>query len=642
MKKGILFILLATVITSFVVAQQSTWEGNGTWYQTTARNLYAKHANLPFGTRLRVTNLDNNKSVIVTVNGRIPDSPNQLIDVAQPAAENIGMNQTGTTHVKIEVLTRGAETTTAQAPAATPPASQTPAAATPAAATPAAASPAPTPAPSTPQQPQQPQPQPQQQPQQQQPQPSTTVSPSHPTTAQSAYPSPQSQSPAPQSSSPQSPQSSPQSTTAMSPSNAYPSPSSQAPVPQQSPQSTAPVTIADTGGGQTPSSSSTEVQTQLFPSGGGGGGGGYGYGGYPNPLSAFMGMSTSNNNNNNIVVPGGGGGGGSPVTVAPTISSQPSAQPSQPTTQPGSSYPQPYYQQPYYQQPAAPVYPPYPAYPPPSSPQLAYPPQYPQQAYPQQPYYQQNPYQSPYQQGGYGQGMSGYGAYGMGQAPMYAGNAPVAVPVNPAMNPGQYYIITQPVSPGMASMAANNNNRYPASQQPQMHQSAPVLPVDAAPSSSTNGPLNNSINININVGTDKKASPSTSVDVNGEPLSVQNGTARTSINYNDRGMYLAPEPQAQPRRPASSSYSTGSIKIMPSLPDPSSNRNYRVQVGAYSSMDSVRSAIQRIYDAGYQAYYESTGSLYRVVLTKVPAWQVSQIAQALDKAGFSEIWVRQE
>jgi hypothetical protein len=83
-----------------------TQEGRGTWYETESKGLSASHSNLPFGTRVRVTNLQNDRQVIVTIDNRIADTPNRIIDIAQAAADNLGMNPRGTTPVRIEVLAR--------------------------------------------------------------------------------------------------------------------------------------------------------------------------------------------------------------------------------------------------------------------------------------------------------------------------------------------------------------------------------------------------------------------------------------------------------------------------------------------------------------------------------------------------------
>jgi hypothetical protein len=62
----------------------------------------AAHRRLPFGTRIRVTNLGNNQSVVVTVNDRGPWVKGRLLDLSWAAARTIGIN--GVSLVKMEVL----------------------------------------------------------------------------------------------------------------------------------------------------------------------------------------------------------------------------------------------------------------------------------------------------------------------------------------------------------------------------------------------------------------------------------------------------------------------------------------------------------------------------------------------------------
>ncbi|MDR2607273.1 MAG: SPOR domain-containing protein [Treponema sp.] len=105
MKKAVIVLIFSLVVVSLAAAQ--TIEGNGTWYSTEEKHLSASHADLPIGTRIRITNLDNNRSVIAAISGRIPEDPERLIDVSQAAARNIGMRDSGATRVKVEVLTLG-------------------------------------------------------------------------------------------------------------------------------------------------------------------------------------------------------------------------------------------------------------------------------------------------------------------------------------------------------------------------------------------------------------------------------------------------------------------------------------------------------------------------------------------------------
>ncbi len=67
-------------------------------------DLTAAHRTLPFGTKVRVTNLKNNKSVIVRINDRGPFVKGRIIDLSYAAAEKIDLIIMGETRVKVEVL----------------------------------------------------------------------------------------------------------------------------------------------------------------------------------------------------------------------------------------------------------------------------------------------------------------------------------------------------------------------------------------------------------------------------------------------------------------------------------------------------------------------------------------------------------
>lgn len=62
------------------------------------------HRTLPLGTRVRVTNLENGKSIELKVNDRGPFVDGRIIDLSQGAAEKIDMIQSGIAIVKIEVI----------------------------------------------------------------------------------------------------------------------------------------------------------------------------------------------------------------------------------------------------------------------------------------------------------------------------------------------------------------------------------------------------------------------------------------------------------------------------------------------------------------------------------------------------------
>jgi rare lipoprotein A (peptidoglycan hydrolase) len=69
-----------------------------------ARALTAAHPTLPFGTRVRVTNMRSGRSVTVRINDRVPYIAGRVIDVSQAAAEELGMVGRGVTKVKLDVV----------------------------------------------------------------------------------------------------------------------------------------------------------------------------------------------------------------------------------------------------------------------------------------------------------------------------------------------------------------------------------------------------------------------------------------------------------------------------------------------------------------------------------------------------------
>ena len=70
-------------------------------------DLTAAHTSLPFGTRIKVTNLDNNRHVIVRVNDRGPFVKGRILDLSYGAAKKLDMIESGTAPVRIEVLEFG-------------------------------------------------------------------------------------------------------------------------------------------------------------------------------------------------------------------------------------------------------------------------------------------------------------------------------------------------------------------------------------------------------------------------------------------------------------------------------------------------------------------------------------------------------
>jgi rare lipoprotein A len=84
------------------------WQGqrvaSGGWFNPDG--LTAAHRTLPFGTRVRVTNLGNGRSVNVVINDRGPFIGGRIIDLSRGAASVIGMTGQGLARVKMEVIGR--------------------------------------------------------------------------------------------------------------------------------------------------------------------------------------------------------------------------------------------------------------------------------------------------------------------------------------------------------------------------------------------------------------------------------------------------------------------------------------------------------------------------------------------------------
>lgn len=115
-----LLFLLLTAPLSFGAAEgkvTQSYTGNATWYadyfhgrKTANGELYDKtkltaaHRTLPFGTMVKVTNLNNNKSCIVKINDRCGNNPRMTIDLSKEAAKQIGMLSAGIQKVRMEIV----------------------------------------------------------------------------------------------------------------------------------------------------------------------------------------------------------------------------------------------------------------------------------------------------------------------------------------------------------------------------------------------------------------------------------------------------------------------------------------------------------------------------------------------------------
>ncbi len=117
---GSLFLAAAVAATAIVppaLASTAHHSGVASWYgpgfhgRTTANGerydmhaLTAAHKTLTFGTKVKVTNQNNGKSVVVRINDRGPYIRGRVIDLSRSAAAAIDMIGPGTAEVSIEVM----------------------------------------------------------------------------------------------------------------------------------------------------------------------------------------------------------------------------------------------------------------------------------------------------------------------------------------------------------------------------------------------------------------------------------------------------------------------------------------------------------------------------------------------------------
>ena len=66
------------------------------------RELTAAHRTLPFGTRVRVTHIENGKEVVVTINDRGPFTKGRVIDLSREAARRLDLIRDGIARVRVE------------------------------------------------------------------------------------------------------------------------------------------------------------------------------------------------------------------------------------------------------------------------------------------------------------------------------------------------------------------------------------------------------------------------------------------------------------------------------------------------------------------------------------------------------------
>ena len=94
-----------------VITGEASWYGPGFYGNLTANGevyrrgtMTAAHRTLPFGTKVRVTNLWNGRTAVIRINDRGPFIDHRVIDLGHGAASDLGLTASGIAQVKLEVL----------------------------------------------------------------------------------------------------------------------------------------------------------------------------------------------------------------------------------------------------------------------------------------------------------------------------------------------------------------------------------------------------------------------------------------------------------------------------------------------------------------------------------------------------------
>ncbi len=117
MPKVFLYSLFSLILTISTTQSANAEEGIAAYYsdvfqgkKTASGELYdrdkltAAHKTLPYGTKVKVIHLKNDKSVIVTITDRGPFTKKRIIDLSYAAAQEIDLIKVGISKVRLEIL----------------------------------------------------------------------------------------------------------------------------------------------------------------------------------------------------------------------------------------------------------------------------------------------------------------------------------------------------------------------------------------------------------------------------------------------------------------------------------------------------------------------------------------------------------
>ena len=98
------WLVAFTTLSLFTSAQAEEF-GQATYYTNPYHGgMIAAHKTLPFGSHVRVTNLDNGRSAVVVIVDRGPFARGRIIDVSTFAAGVLGFRRAGVAHVRLEKI----------------------------------------------------------------------------------------------------------------------------------------------------------------------------------------------------------------------------------------------------------------------------------------------------------------------------------------------------------------------------------------------------------------------------------------------------------------------------------------------------------------------------------------------------------
>lgn len=106
-----LALLISVPVDAFSMCGQASWYGGKFHGRKTAsgeifnkHDLTAAHRTLKFGTRVRITNPRNGKSVVVRITDRGPFIKNRIVDLSEKSAKVIGLKERGVGKVCLKIL----------------------------------------------------------------------------------------------------------------------------------------------------------------------------------------------------------------------------------------------------------------------------------------------------------------------------------------------------------------------------------------------------------------------------------------------------------------------------------------------------------------------------------------------------------